>query len=244
MELNAATAAVFLDVDATLFELADTSGLNAAEPSMLDLVRTLSLRGGGAIALLSGRSLADVDALYGPLQLPAAGLHGLERRSAVGVYSRHQTPAAPMLERARRLMCQVCDHYPGVLLEDKHFALALNYCHAPELEEDLLRDVNTISRLLGSVFDVLPGRRVIEICPSGVTKATAIAEFMEEPPFRGRIPVCVGDEWTDDLAYEWVSEAGGLSIGVNVITTSAAAIRLPTSGAVRQWLHALCRCAG
>jgi trehalose 6-phosphate phosphatase len=242
MELNAATAALFLDVDAALFALTDAPEAIGAEPAVLELLRTLSLRGGGAVALLSGRSLADVDALFGSLLLPAAGLHGFERRSASGVYRRRQSPAASLIERARRLMFQISERYPGVLLEDKHFALALKYSYAPELEDDLVRDVSAVARLLGSAFDIVPGRQVIEICPSGVSKATAIAEFMEESPFQGRIPVCVGDECTDDLAYQWVTAAGGLCVGVNVIAMSAAAVQLPTTGAVREWLHGLCRC--
>ena len=232
-------AAFFLDVDGTLLELAETPDAVRVEPPVKELLRILSLQTAGAVALVSGRGIAALDALFEPLLLPAAGLHGFERRNASGTYCRHASPPGPALDRARRLMSQVVARHAGLLLEDKRFALALHYRQAPELESRVIRDVEAIAHAVGSGLHVQRGRMVIELRPASATKGTAVAEFMQEQPFLGRRPVCLGDDLTDESAFAWVNSVGGLSVAVNVSRDTAATMHLPSVAAARNWLQAL-----
>jgi len=237
--LRLAQVALFLDVDGTLLELAETPDAVCVDTAVKELLRILCLRTAGAVALVSGRSIAALDALFAPLLLPAAGLHGFERRSATGAYCRHVLPPGAALDQARRLMTQMAARHAGLMFEDKQFALALHYRQAPELESHVIRAVEAIAHVAGTGLQIQRGRRVIELRPASAAKGSAVAEFMTEPPFRGRRPVCIGDDLTDESAFEWANSVGGLSIAVNVSRDTAATVRLPSVAAAREWLHAL-----
>jgi trehalose 6-phosphate phosphatase len=129
--------------------------------------------------------------------------------------------------------------YPDLLLEDKRFALALHFRKAPHLEPMLVGAVAEIAAGLGPEFELQRGRCVAEIRPARASKAGAIADFMEELPFRGRRPVCLGDDLTDECAFEWVNAAGGLSIAVGVQRASVAQAHLHSVAAARLWLRRL-----
>jgi trehalose 6-phosphate phosphatase len=233
-------AALFIDIDGTLLEIAATPLAVCVEPQLTELLRTLLVRTNGALALVSGRSIAEIDALFVPLTLPAAGLHGFERRGASGAYESRRLPAAAALEQARRSMLELADRHPGLLVEDKRFSLALHYRRAPELESVVVRAMTDIAANVRPEFELQMGKMVAELRPAGATKGAAVREFMSEPPFNGRLPIYIGDDLTDESAFEWVNEAGGLSIAVNVSGATAARQRLPSVSAVRAWLAQAC----
>ena len=234
------SVALFVDVDGTLLEIAATPLSVRVDAGLTDLLRALLLGTGGALALVSGRSIVEMDALFLPLTLSAAGLHGFERRGASGSYDCRRLPAAPALERARRTMLELASQHPGLLVEDKRFALALHYRRAPQLENVVARAMTEIAASVRPEFELQMGKMVAELRPAGSTKGAAVSEFMSEHPFQGRVPVYIGDDLTDESAFEWVNGAGGLSIAVNVAGATAARERLPSVSAVRAWLAQMC----
>ncbi len=234
------SVALFVDVDGTLLEIAATPLSVRVDAGLTDLLRALLLGTSGALALVSGRSIVEMDALFLPLTLPAAGLHGFERRGASGSYDCRRLPAAPALERARRTMLELASQHPGLLVEDKRFALALHYRRAPQLENVVARAMTEIAASVRPEFELQMGKMVAELRPAGSTKGAAVSEFMSEHPFQGRVPVYIGDDLTDESAFEWVNGAGGLSIAVNVAGATAARERLPSVSAVRAWLAQMC----
>jgi trehalose 6-phosphate phosphatase len=237
--LSARDLAFFLDVDGTLLDIAATPDAVVVEPQLVGLLRRLYFRSDGAVAFVSGRSIATLDDLFQPLLLPAAGLHGFERRSATGSYLRRPLPSGVLLFEARVALQRLLARYPELLLEDKRFALALHYRQAPQLEGMLLAEVTSIVSTMAPEFELQRGRCVLEIRPAAASKAAAIEEFMQEPPFRGRRPLCLGDDLTDECAFEWVNAAGGVSVAVGIERDSAAQAHLPSVSAARMWLRRL-----
>jgi trehalose 6-phosphate phosphatase len=167
----------------------------------------------GAMALVSGRSISELDRLFAPRRWPAAGIHGLERRDAAGAVHR-AVEDDPQLEIARHELGRLTQRLPGTILEDKGLTLAVHYRRAPQCEEELRTAVLALARRCGSGFDVLEGRKVLELRPVGATKAHAIREFLAEPPFLGRRPIFLGDDITDASGLDEVERRGGLSVAV------------------------------
>jgi trehalose 6-phosphate phosphatase len=229
--------AMFLDVDGTLVDIESHPDEVRAAPqlrrSLADAARSL----GGALALVSGRSIASVDRIFAPLCLPAAGLHGLERRDADG---RVHYPAgyADRIAAARAELVDFVQSGPGLLLEDKGAALALHYRNAPDLEAACVAHMDRARHAAGADFHVQQGKMVLELKPSGQDKGTAIAAFMQEPPFAGRTPVFVGDDLTDEDGFRMVNSLGGLSIRVGPHPGSAASIVASGVADIRGWLAA------
>jgi trehalose 6-phosphate phosphatase len=237
--LHLAKLAFFLDVDGTIVEIAPTPDEVVVDAELVDLLRALFLRTHGALAFVSGRSITTLDRLFQPLMLPVAGLHGFERRNAGGVYCRRPLPPGELLSRAREVLRELCGRNPELLLEDKRFALALHYRQAPQLESEVLSVVSRLAAELGSAFALQRGRCVAELRPTDASKAAAIAAFMEEAPFRGRRPVCLGDDLTDESAFDWVNRAGGLSVAVGVTHDSVATAHLRSVESARLWMRRL-----
>lgn len=232
--------AFFLDVDGTLLEFSPRPHAVSADAGLRELLERLRLRSGGALALVSGRSIATLDSMFAPLRLPAAGLHGFERRDAADVLTMQQPPVRHMLDDARRQMEQWVRTHPQLMLEDKGCALALHYRRVPKLESAVVDAVLAIAqRVRGSGLHVQRGHMVVELTPSGVSKASAVAAFMAEAPFAGRQPLFVGDDLTDEPAFEWVNEAGGMSVAVSTDRPTAARTHLDSVDEVRGWLAAL-----
>lgn len=231
--------ALFLDLDGTLLDYAPQPGAVTADAPLLSLLETLSRRLGGAIALVSGRSIDTLDQLFTPLQLPSSGLHGFERRDAAGIRTQHVPPSPQALSRARQLLAELARRDPGLRLEDKQFALALHFRQAPQLESMVVDATRAIASEVDDGLEVVFGPLVVELSPRGVSKASAIAEFMEEAPFAGRRPLFVGDDASDEPAFDWVNGAGGLSVAVNPAAHTAAATRLRSVREVRTWLVGL-----
>jgi trehalose 6-phosphate phosphatase len=227
-------SAFFLDVDGTLLELAERPDTVQVEPSTLELVRALNIAANGAVALVSGRSIRDLDRLFAPLALPAAGQHGLERRDAEGHSHRHAFPAEPLRDAAARLTAFASAH-PGLVLEDKGASLALHYRLAPTLEARVREEIEREAATLGRHFHVQRGIKVLELKPTGRDKGTAVEEFMAEAPFAGCVPVFVGDDLTDEFGFGVVNRLGGVSVKVGPAPTQAH-WRIAHSADVRPWL--------
>jgi len=226
--------ALFLDVDGTLLEFADRPEVVHVDAALLTLLRAACAALHGAVAFISGRSVADLDRLFAPVHLPAAGQHGLERCDASGRVHRHTVPLDAMRE-ARTRLHGLAQSHDGLLLEEKGFSLALHYRQAPELEAFAVAAAAQAVAALGPQFELQRGKMVVEIKPSGRDKGSAIEEFMREAPFSGRVPVFAGDDLTDEFGFRVVDRAGGTSIKVGP-GASVARFRLADARAVRAWL--------
>ncbi|MDB5743399.1 MAG: trehalose 6-phosphatase [Polaromonas sp.] len=202
--------ALFLDFDGTLVALASQPELVQVPPTLTATLAALSGQLNGALALVSGRPLFDLDHFLAPLQLPAAAEHGAQRRAPDGRL--HSAPWADLhhvIEAAQALVQQ----HPGLRLERKTLALSLHYRHAPELETLCLQVMReAVERSTG--IDLMQGKFVIDLKPAGVSKGTAIAGFMDEAPFAGRLPLFAGDDVTDEAGFEAVQRMGGQAIKV------------------------------
>jgi len=234
--------AIFLDLDGTLLEHERHPQAVSISADLLRLMGDLRLATGGALALISGRSIADIDRLFTPLTLPVAGQHGMERRLASGALRRH-APAADRLLHAATAVELVAAAHPGLLLEDKGMTMALHYRHAPQLQDMLARAMRNIAASLGDEFTLQEGKFVFELKPSGRDKGTAIVDFMREAPFAGRLPVFVGDDLTDEHGFEAVNLLGGHSVKVGP-GESHARWRLADTTAVLAWLGEYAASAG
>jgi trehalose 6-phosphate phosphatase len=226
--------AFFLDVDGTLLEFAARPEDVRVDPQLRMLLEGLRDTTGGAVALVSGRSVEDLDALFAPLALPAAGQHGTERRGADGAISRHVPPLEGLGRAAARIVRLTAAH-AGLVFENKGMALALHYRLAPTLRALAEREMRALAADLGDAFELQTGKFVVELKPSGKDKGSAIAEFAAEAPFAGRRPVFIGDDLTDEPGFEVVNRAGGHSVKVGPGITRAR-WHLFDAAAVRHWL--------
>ena len=233
--------ALFLDVDGTLLHIADTPDAVTIDRATVDLLARAHRATGGATALITGRRIADVDRLFAPLALPVAGQHGFERRDAAGALHRHAQPLPQLSEVRARLEAFAAGH-PGVLIEDKALTLAAHYRLAPAAGSTLGALVERLAADSGGALAIQRGKMVFELRPAGKDKGTAIAEFLDEAPFRGRTPVFLGDDLTDEYGFSIVNGRGGVSVKVGDEPTEATA-RLPDVDAVRAWLERLAAAA-
>jgi len=225
---------LFLDVDGTLIELTDSPLDTFADPELKTLLGHVAERLGGALALVSGRSIGYLDALFAPLRLPAAGLHGVERRKASG-QMHGASFVDTQLNQARAAVTALVQAHPGTILEDKGRTLAVHFRMAPDREAAVREALIAIAKPLGSNYHIQEGSMVLEIKPRGFTKATAIKAFMAEPPFSGRKPVFIGDDLTDRDGFRMVEDQGGLSVAVGDQVQGQ--LRLENAAAVRGWLR-------
>jgi trehalose 6-phosphate phosphatase len=224
---------LFLDVDGTLVELTDTPFEPHASDDLRAILRQVAERLGGAVALVSGRSIGYLDALFAPLRLPSAGLHGVERRKASGAMHGASFQDS-QLDGARAALADLVRTHAGTLLEDKGRTVAIHFRKAPQFESELRESVTAIAALLGGNYHVQPGSMMFEIKPRGFNKGGAVKAFMREPPFSGRTPVYVGDDLTDIDGFKVVDDQGGISIAVG--DRVGGRYRLDDPAAVRAWL--------
>lgn len=225
----------FLDIDGTLLEIADRPEEVRVQPRDLKLLEDLRGAAGGALGLVSGRSLAVLDELFRPLRLPAAGQHGAERRDARG--EMHQLWPAPSLTRVFSRIARFAERHDGLVVEDKGRSVALHYRLAPRLADAAQAAVRQAAQEAGPAVEVQDGKMVFEVKPAGCDKGKAIAAFMREAPFAGRTPVFLGDDETDELGFRVVNRLGGHSIKIGA-GASAARWRLADPAEARAWLRA------
>ena len=227
--------ALFLDVDGTLVEIAATPTAVRVPARVIAAIDRARERLHGAVALVSGRSISDLDRLFAPLSLPAAGAHGAERRTAEGVVRSKRDGFK--LTPARDLLIRWVTLHPGALLEDKGAALALHYRNVPYLEPLAQRVMAAAVARVGSAFHLQEGKKVIELVGAAASKGTAIEAFMAEPPFHGRKPVFVGDDIPDEDAFAVVNRLGGHSVAVGVNRSTYASWRANDEAQVLRWLE-------
>lgn len=232
----AAHWALFLDIDGTLLTHAETPDAVYVDDALRDLLERLQAQADGALALISGRAIDDVDALFAPLVLPVAGQHGVEWRDAAGTHHRLPFPEEHLRQVAQRFAAFKARH-PGVVFEDKGHCLALHYRLAPQLEREVRTLMEHAVADLGEDFELQAGKLVVELKPGGHDKGTAIDAFMSTVPFAGRTPVFIGDDLTDEYGFATAQRLGGHAVKVGD-GESVADWRLADVGAVRAWLAA------
>lgn len=231
--IDPATQALFLDIDGSLLDLAPTPDAVIVPPCVPALLDSLAHRASGALALISGRSLADIDRLL-PANRDAAGTHGAELRlPGMAAPSREDwsDDVTAAVEAGARAL-------PGVLIERKSRSVALHFGAAPEHEAAARALAETVALAAPSPLRLVLGKAVVELVPSGVGKGPAIERFMRAAPYAGRVPVFVGDDLTDEDGFQAVNRMNGISIHVGSKPT-AARFRVSTPAAVRRWLAGL-----
>jgi trehalose 6-phosphate phosphatase len=229
--------ALFLDVDGTMLDIAPVPEAVKVPEGLYRALSSLFESLGGALAVVSGRPIKQIDQLFKPLVLPASGEHGFEIRRVPGTpVERLQPPAA--LNLLRPTITDLAKRMPGVIPEYKSGTIALHFRQVPHAAASLLGAIEAMIGAHSEQFAIQPGKMVYEIKPRGVDKGRAIAQLMMAPPFASRIPVFVGDDVTDEYGFAAVREMNGRSIHVGASHGSADAV-LPSPSHVRAWLSRL-----
>lgn len=225
-------SALFFDFDGTLVDLAARPDAVQVEPQVPELLARLGGLVGGAVAVVSGRPLAEIDHHLGlPQRLSVAGVHGAERRGADGLVRRI---AVPPLDLALSPVHALLNGHPALLLERKPCAVALHYRQAPELEDACVAAMSEAMRRCEGMA-LMRGKMVVELKPRRASKAAAVRSFLDERPFRHRRPWFFGDDVTDEGAFELVQSLGGVAVKIGAGETLAAH-HLPDPAAMRDWL--------
>ncbi|WP_244486942.1 trehalose-phosphatase [Aurantimonas sp. Leaf443] len=233
LPLDPAAHALFLDFDGTLVPFADDpAGVSIAPEAVAHLAR-LGAAMEGALAIVSGRRIVDLDRFLAPLRFAAAGVHGLERRVSPGEPV-ESLAGRQVLDEARAVFDAARAAAPRMTFEDKGMALVLHYRAAPDLEPFAL---DLMARATAGRQDlaVMRGDKIVEVHPAGMDKGQAVADFLARAPFAGRVPVYVGDDTTDEYALDVVERRGGIAVKVGT-APSVARHRLRDVAAVHRWL--------
>jgi trehalose 6-phosphate phosphatase len=227
-----------LDIDGTLLDLARTPREVWVPPGLAATLHALHDRTSGALALVSGRSLNDIDLIFAPDRFPAVGGHGAEMRLSTDSEA-VATHAPPMDQELKRRLAAIARLSPGILLEDKGYSLALHYRLAPHAEKAIYEAVSLIrADLPNAAIEVLPGKCVCEIKQAGFDKATGVRELMNHEPFRGRRPIFIGDDVTDESVFAIIPDLGGLAFSVGRHAQGVAG-HFDQPSDVRAWLKRL-----
>src|SRR5450432_4014883 len=230
--------AILLDIDGTLLDLAPTPREVWVPPGLARTLNGLIEKTAGALALVSGRSLNDIDLIFAPEQFPAVGGHGAEMRISVDSES-VATHAPPMDKELKRRLAAIARLSPGILLEDKGYSLALHYRLAPHAEKAIYEAIALIrADLPDAPIELMPGKCVYEIKHSGFNKATGVLELMAHEPFRGRRPIFIGDDVTDESVFALMPDLGGLAFSVGRRAQGVAG-HFDEPRDVREWLARL-----
>ncbi len=211
-------SAYFLDVDGTLLEIRPKPGDVIADEVLRRSLADLAAAADGALALVSGRKIDDLDRIFAPMILPAAGLHGAEIRFADG--SRTLAESSVM-DAARPKLREFAAAHPGLTLEDKGATLALHFRQRPELEGEVLAALQPFAQ--EPDLAVQQGKMVAELKQVGHTIGTAIAALLATPPFAGRRSIFIGDDLTDEAGFALVNERGGVSVRIGAPETATEA---------------------
>ena len=235
--LDPSNFALFLDVDGTLLDIEDHPADVHADPALVEMLAHIASGLGGAMSLISGRLIADIDRIFAPVRFAAAGAHGSELRQhpddAVAVAE--SSLPAHVLDDLRTFV----EQNPGLLLEEKRGGASLHYRRAPELEEQCKTCVRALLPEIDKDFRLIAGKMVLELAPIDHNKGAAITDMMRREPFSGRRAVFVGDDVTDEDGFRAVNAMDGITIRVGGNRGSAAEHELPDVAAVRHWLESI-----
>ncbi len=234
---HATETALFLDVDGTLLDFASTPDAVVVSDELRTLLPELATACDGALALISGRSIASLDRLFGTLALPMAGSHGLEIRAE----GRTHRLGIPLPDTTLARMRTLAREHPGSLFEAKQFGAALHYRQAPEHELPLTGHMRALASDVGDGFELIEGNCVLELTAANGDKGSAIRFLCARPPWRDRQPVFVGDDTTDEPGFEAVNALGGMAVRVGTRPATAARWQLDSIGDVQAWLRTLAR---
>lgn len=230
--LEPSSSALFLDLDGTIAEFRSRPGDVPHEPDFVKVLVRLQFAMAGRLAVLTGRSLAEVDRILGGSIASVAAVHGLVRRLPDGNVVR--TPGTRSLTKARRSLRTLARSHDGLILEDKTSSIALHYRQLPDAEAAIRTRVDRIAAQTDLV--VQNGSMVSEIRVKGPDKGTALKQFLEIEPFAGFRPVMIGDDLTDEHAFAAAAQMGGYGILVGAPRVTAARYGLPSVNDVRAWL--------
>lgn len=232
VSLPLSEAALFLDLDGTLEPLRASPDKVRLDAELIGLLRRTTDRLGGRMAIISGRTVASVDAILERACVPVAGVHGLQRRTATGVLE--TVSPHPRVQQAAEQMAAFACGCPGLLVEHKEQSVALHYRGVPKAEPAVMEFVGRLAESQG--LTVQSGHMVMELRTPGPDKGGALKAFLAEAPFRGRRPIYVGDDHTDEAAFAAADAAGGLGVLVGPERPSAARARLEDPTAVKLWI--------
>ncbi|MGP1664657.1 MAG: trehalose-phosphatase [Rhodanobacter sp.] len=231
--------AILLDVDGTLLDFADDPRAVRVSPTLLRLLHAMHTATQGALALVSGRAIDDLDQLFEHPHWATIGLHGLQLRHANGGFRRLNVPHAQqtrMHQQAQALAAR----FAGVQLEDKQSAVALHCRQAPDQLDRLREAASAVAAQLPG-YELQPGHEVVEFKPAGMDKGRAVTELLQRAPFMGRTPIYMGDDLTDEHAFVAVNRRHGISVRVGAREPSAAHFTLANPGATEAWLARVLR---
>jgi trehalose 6-phosphate phosphatase len=224
----------FFDIDGTLVEIAALPSRVIVHDELLTSIARLNVLTGGAVSLITGRAISDVDRIFDLPEISVAGQHGLELRVAGGDITSHPVPEEG-LGALRDELSSSIEGRPGLVAEFKGMSIALHYRMAPALASYSHRLLRALGAKYAPDFVIQRGKRVVELKPGGADKGEVIRRLMTAEPFAGRTPVFIGDDLTDEAGFAIVNEMSGHSIKVGPGATCAR-FRLTTVGQVRQWL--------
>jgi trehalose 6-phosphate phosphatase len=211
-KLDLKTVALLLDVDGTIIDIAPSPTEVQVSNALRESLERLLVLTGGAVALVSGRPITDLDGLFAPLRLPTIGGHGAEMRMNENEVL-YWAKALPRELRER--LADPANIGPGIVVEDKSYSLALHYRNAPQEAERLRRHVAASRKAFpGEPTELLLGKAMFEVKRPGINKGESIRKLMAHPPFVGRIPVFIGDDITDESVFEVLPEIGGKGFSV------------------------------
>lgn len=228
--------ALFLDLDGVLAPLAETPDAVLPVPRRTEVLRRLDARLQGRLAIVSGRTLNEIDRISGSVSLAASGVHGLERRRSDGTLE--SAKASEGVAVAHQAFLDFQAAHPGVIVEPKGVSVGLHYRQAPEVEDAALALARSVAERTGLAMQ--PGVLVVELKTPGSDKGTAITAFMAEAPFRGATPVMLGDDLTDEDGFRAARRLGGFGVLVGPMRETVALHRLDDVDAVLNWLEAVC----
>jgi trehalose 6-phosphate phosphatase len=229
--------ALFLDYDGTLVPIAPTPAEARADDEVRVLLAALAERLAGALGVVSGRPVADIDGFLAPLRLTVAGLHGLELRRRDGGLV-ELAAAGGALAPVRAAFAAFAARSPGTLVEDKRLSLALHYRQAPAFERDAVELATRLAGASGGTLRLQRGKMVVELLPAGRDKGRASEDLLALPDFAGRVPVFVGDDVTDEAGFRAANRLGGTSVRVGPVDgATEAAHQLADIAGLRGWLR-------
>jgi trehalose 6-phosphate phosphatase len=226
---------LFLDVDGTLIDLASSPRDVIVPIGLVDDIARLQRNLSGAIALVSGRTIADLDDLFAPLRISASGVHGAEMRY-------DPSEPKPTIESATHLspslwtsLNEALVAFPGTFAENKRFSFAIHYRAAPTVGPMLLKTLTELVSARGGGVQIIEAHFAFEIKGGDFDKGSAVEKFLMRPPFKGRVPIFVGDDWTDESGFAAVARSGGAAYSVGQVRPFVSGV-FADPREVREWL--------